>query len=89
MEIRFGHIDGQQTLDEQQLEHELTQELNLNLNPIRFFIDTIDEVSEVKHFEEDGHEYIIIRIPASEYDQQENKLEFVKEKIHDALQLVL
>lgn len=84
MEIRFGYMDGQETVNSRQLE----QELNVDL-PIRFFIDTIDEVDEVRHFEEEGYEYIVIRIPASEYNQQENKLEFVKVKIQDALQLVL
>lgn len=84
MEVRFGHLKGQETVDEFALERELD-----STSPIRFFIDTIDEESDIRHFFDKGFEYIVIRIPASEYNQQENKFEFVKEKIQDALQVVL
>ena len=79
MEIRQGYWHEQQPIDTQQLEQELTGDL-------RVFIDTIDEVEEVKHFMEDNYEYLIIRIPRSQYEEQENKYEFVKQRVKDELE---
>jgi|GEM_PF-6094518 hypothetical protein len=78
MEIRQGYWHEQQPIDTLQLEQELVGDL-------RIFIDTIDEVEEVKHFTEDEYEYLIIRIPRSAYNSQKDKYEFIKQRIQEEL----
>ena len=79
MEIRQGIWHEQQSVDIVKLEQAFDGDL-------RIFIDTIDEVDEVRHFIEDGYEYLIIRISRSQYDQQENKYEFIKQRIKEELE---
>ncbi len=80
MIVRQGTWDTDAAVDVLQLEQEF------DYPALHVFIDTIDDVNEIRHFEEDGGEFLIIRIPRTEYNLQEDQYAFVKQKIIEALQ---